>query len=251
SQPRVLLVTEDCNGNITYGVTTIPYGYNVGCITPTGSTVYYPAYWLRMDVMNSSGSVCYNVSSSNPTGLPTYQCPTGQVKLTENGQSPTDLGAPSGTTPGTYTLNSQGHAEDNFIQLTGGANALVASYSPIPAPPNNSYGSSQGTATITVTQAPTTIAVTASPSTTVASGQSVTLTALVSTSSLGVAPSGAVQFLNANVPITGTPTYTYVNASASSYASMTATLTTSFTANASVTANYVADLNYTASTTSS
>jgi len=254
SQTRVQLVTEDCNGNITYGVTTIPYGYILNC-----SGVLYLADWLRVDVMNSSGNVCYNTSASNPTGLPTYQCPTGQVTVAENGKPPIDLGAPSDATPGTYTLNSQGHAEDQFIVLSGGTNALLASYTPSPAPPNNSYSSSQGTATITVTQAPTAISVTAS-TTGPTSGQSVTLTALVTvtTTSYGIAPSGAVQFLNSGAPMTGsscgspcTLTYTPVNASASGYASLTATLTTSFTANASITANYVADLNYSASTTSS
>jgi hypothetical protein len=246
SQTRVLLVTTDCNGNITYGVTSVPYGNEILC-----SGVYYPGYyWLRIDVENSSGSVCYNTSSTNPTGLLTYQCPTGQVTLTENGQPPTDLGAPTGTTPGTYPLNSQGHSEDKFIQLTGGTNTLVASYTPIPAPPNNSYSSSHGTATITVTPAPTTITVTAS-ATTVEASQPVTLTALVSTTSWGIAPTGAVQFLNSGVPITGAVTYTPVNASAGGYASLTGTLTTSFTTSASITAQYVADSNYSTSTTTS
>ena len=160
------------------------------------------------------------------------------------------MGAPTETTPGTYTLNSQGQAEDFFIQLTGGTNALVGSYSPNPVAPNNSYTTSQGTATIIVTQAATTIGLAASQ-TTVASGAPVTLTATVSTQSLGLAPSGAVRFLNSGVPITGTPTYTYVNATSSSFASTMAALTTSFTANASITAQYVADSNYLASTTTS
>jgi subtilase family serine protease len=249
---QVLAYTPDCSGNYA-PVTTVPYGSEITC----SGVVYPQAYWLRMDVTNSSGNICYNNSSSNPTGIPIYQCPTGQVTLTENGKPPTDLGAPSDTTPGTYMLNSQGHAEDNFIQLTGGTNTLIASYTPSPAPPNNSYGSSTGTATITVTQAPTTIGVTASPATTVTSGQSVTLTALVSTSSFGIAPTGAVQFLNNGNPMTGsscgspcTVTTTPVNASASGFASLTATLTTSFTATATITAQYVADLNYLASTSS-
>ena len=103
-----------------------------------------------------------------------------------------------------------------------------------------------------VTQAATSIGLAASQ-TTVASGAPVTLTATVSTTSLGIAPglanaSGAVvHFLNSGVPISGTPTYTYVNGSSSGFASTTAALTTSFTANASITASYVADLNYLAS----
>ena len=245
SNTLVQLVTEDCNGNFYYGVTSVTYGEVLNC-----SGALYLGYWLRADVTNSSGSVCY----SSTTGIPTYPCPTGQVTVTDNGQPPPDLGEPSGTTPGTYALNSQGHAEDQFIQLTGGIhNALTARYAG-----DNSYGSSTGTAAaITVTQAPAPITVTAS-SQTVTPGQSVTLTALVSTTSVGFAPTGAVQFLNSNVPMTGsscgspcTLTTVPANASASSFASLTATLTTSFTANASITANYVADANYLGSTTSS
>ena len=62
------------------------------------------AYWLRMDVENISGNVCYNVSLSNPTGIPTYQCPTGQVTLTDNGITPVDLGAPTENHPGHLQL---------------------------------------------------------------------------------------------------------------------------------------------------
>jgi hypothetical protein len=255
SNTLVQLVTEDCNGNFYYGQTTVTYGEILNC-----SGAFYLGYWLRVDVTSSSGSLnasdpggvangCYNSS----TGIPTYPCPTGRVTVTDNGQPPPDLGQPSTTTPGTYTLNSQGHAEDQFIQLTGGTHlALAARYAG-----DNSYGSGTGTAAaITVNQAPTSIAVTAS-NTTVTSGQSVTLTATVVTTSVGFAPTGAVQFLNSNVPMTGsscgspcTLTTVPANASASGFASLTVTLTTSFTANASITANYVADLNYSASTSS-
>jgi len=237
SLTNVQLVTEDCNGNFTYGVTSVQYGYNIVC-----SGVVYLGYWLRVDVTNSSGNVCY----SSTTGIPTYQCPTGQVTVTDNGQPPLDLGAPSGTTPGTYKLNSQGHAEDQFIQLTGGAhNALAARYAG-----DNSYGSSTGTAAaVTVTQAGTGISVQAN-NTTVTPNQSVTLTALVSTSSIGFAPSGAVNFVNGVTPMTGTVTYAPADASASGFASLTATLVTSFTTTATITAQYVGDINYSASTSS-
>jgi hypothetical protein len=253
SQTKVQVVayTPDCSGNYTYAVPSITYGANMVC-----SGVTIPLYWLRMDVTNNSGNLCYNNSTSNPTGIPIYQCPTGQLTVTENGQPLADLGAPADNTPGTYTLNSQAHAEDNFVQLPGGTDILAASYTPSPGPPNNSYSSSQGTATITVAQAAATIGLTAS-SQTVTSGQSVTLTATVGTTSIGFAPTGAVQFLNAGVPITGsscgspcTVTTAPVNGSASGTASLTATLTTSFTATATITAQYVADLNYSASTSS-
>jgi hypothetical protein len=245
SETSVELLTEDCLGNITPGVTSITYGQNINCTgVPTSD------YWLRFDVTNSSGNLCWNSS----TGIPTYQCPTGTVTVTENGKPLADLAAPASyyTSPGVYTLNSQGFAEDQFIELPGGSDALTAGYSPLPASPNNSYSSSQGTATITVAQASTSIAVSATPSTTT-SGQSVTLTAVVSTTSVGFAPSGAVQFLNAGQPINGTVTYTPGNAPTSTtnpYASLTATLTASFTTTATITAQYVADMNYTASVSS-
>ena len=241
SNTLVQLVTETCSGT-TYGVTSVTYGANIVC-----SNAMYLGYWLRVDVTNSSGTICAPPSSIGAPTIPTYQCPTGQVTVTENGQPPPDLGEPSTTTPGTYTLNSQGHAEDQFIQLPGGTYTLSASYTPSPAPPNNSYGSSQGTTAVTVNQAPTTIAVVAD-NTTVTSGQSVTLTATVTTTSIGFAPTGAVHFVNGISPMTGTVIYTPANAVFGvSYASLTATLTTSFTnATNAITANYVGDANYSA-----
>ncbi len=252
SNTLVQVVSEDCNGNLYYGVTTVTYGEVLNC-----SGALYLGYWLRVDVTSSSGSLnasdyggvagaCFNNSSSNPTGLLTYQCPTGQVKVTDNGQPPPDLGQPSGTTPGTYTLNSQGTAEDQFIQLSGGTYTLSAKYLG-----DNSYGSSTGTsAAVTVTQAATGTALTAS-NTTPTPGQSLTLTATVGTTSIGFAPTGAVNFLNGVSPIAGTVTYAPVNASASGFASLTATLVTSFTSQpSSITAQYVGDINYSASTSS-
>jgi hypothetical protein len=237
SQTVVRLATLDCNRNATYGV-TVPYGYSIACLSITGSTILYSGYLLRVDVTNSSGNSCINSS-----GIPTYQCPTGPVIVTHNGHPLVDLGAPPSNTPGTYQLNSQGHFEDDFVELPAGTENVVASYAG-----NTSYnGSKSATDTITVNQATTTIAVTASP-TTVISGASVTLMALVSTTSLGFAPTGAVLFYNGANQINGTVTPTPVNGSASGYASLTATLTTSFTANASITAIYIGDNNYRTST---
>jgi len=268
SKTLVQLVGFTCTG-ITYGMTTIPYGYSIQCSSNAGSIVY-AGYLLRVDVTNSSGAlnasdpggvagVCYN----GTTGVTTYQCPPGQVTVTNNGGAITDLGAPANNSPGTYTLNSQGYTEDQYIQLPGGTNMLSGTYTPHPIAPNNSYNSSQGTATITVTQATTATALSSS-ATTVQSGSNVTLTAVVNSSSVGVAPTGTVQFLNGTQQISGNVSYTPVNGYApnlvslygpgmsppTNYASYTATLTTSFTANASVTAQYQGDGNYASSTSS-
>ena len=239
------LVAEDCSGNLTYVTTgSFVYGNSINC-----SGVLYSQYWLRMDVTNSTGSLCF----SSTTGNPGYQCPTGQVTVTLNGSAmpPTvDVGAPSGNTPGTYNLNSQGTAEDQFIQLPVGTDSLVGNYEPHPVSPNNSYNTSTSNPVgVTVTKA-TSLTTIASSSSTVASGAAVTLTATVNTSSLGLAPAGTVVFLNGNSQISGTPTYTYVAGSMAGPASLTATLATSFTANASITAQYSGDVNYGNSTSS-
>jgi hypothetical protein len=252
SETFLELATEDCSGNITY-VTTgqFAYGNSISC-----SGVLYSQYRLVMNVTNGTGSA----NAANPGGVagacfdsPAYQCPAGQVTVTLNGSSmplTVDVGAPSGNTPGTYNLNSQGTAEDQFIQLPVGADSLVATYEPHPVSPNNSYNSSVSTAAgVTITKAATVTSVTPSQST-ITSGETVTLTATVTTSSLGLAPTGTVTFLNGSNQISGTPTYTYAAGSYAGTASLTATLSTSFTANASITVTYSGDPNYTTSTSS-
>jgi hypothetical protein len=247
SETLLEVATEDCSGNVTYVTTgSFAYGNSINC-----SGILYSQYRLRMDVTNSTGNLCF----SSTTGNITYQCPTGQVTVTLNGSAmpaTTDVGAPSDNTPGTYTLNSQGTAEDQFIQLPvgTGTDTLVATYTPHPIPPNNSYNSSVSTAaSIIISQAATTTSVSASSSN-VASGASVTLTANVNTNSLGLAPTGTVAFYNGTTQISGTPSYTYASSSAGVGASLTATLSTSFTANASITAKYSGNVNYQASTSS-
>jgi hypothetical protein len=251
--------TSDCSGNYT-SLTTVQYGYNVVC----GGRPY--PYWLRVDVTNSvsPAQLCYSSS-----GIPAYQCPTGQVVATDtvNGQQQpiTDVGAPADNTPGTYTLNSQGFAEDRFIQLPFGTNALAATYWPHPVGPSPCYGLSYCTSgpaadTITVTKAGTTTIVSASPTSLPSAGGSATLTAAVGTSSMGLAPcgptvsaacpvAGYVTFYNGINLIGGSPTYTLSNASAGVYASLTATLTATITTlPASITAVYSGDTNYLGST---
>jgi hypothetical protein len=240
------LATQDCSGNITYVTTgSFAYGNSLNC-----SGFLMTQYWLRMDVTNSTGNLCF----SSATGNTTYQCPTGQVTVTLNGAKlpPTaDVGAPSDYN-GTYNLNSQGTAEDWFIQLPVGTDSLVANYEPHPVSPNNSYNTSTSNPVgVTITKATTGTTLVASPST-IASGATETLTATVSTSSLGLAPAGTVAFFNGSNQISGTPTYTYVPGSNAGPASLTATLSTnSFTATTTnVTAQYSGDVNYGNSTSS-
>jgi len=182
---------------------------------------------LRMDVTNSSGQLC---SSSS------YPCPTGQVALTNNGQ-PLDLG--------TYKLNSQGFAEDQFVQLPPGADNVLASYSG-----DSSYNANTSpTDAITVTQAPTTTTLSGLPSTALASVP-VNFTVTVSTQSYGVAPTPALQILVGPNPTgTGGGVSASTNGSPSGFASLQYSLSTTLTAGIdTLTAQYAGDRNYAGST---
>jgi hypothetical protein len=191
---------------------------------PNATTAAYGSpYVLRVDVTNSSGQPC----SSNAV-----PCPTGQVKLTDNGP-PLDLG--------TYTLNSAGYLEDQPIQLTAGPHNVVASYQG-----DNSYNASTSpTDAIAIAQAATSTSVTASQS-----GLNTTLTAVVNTLSNGAAPTGTVQFLNAGNAIGGAVSCsgTAYSMSTGAFATCQATLTTSLSATATITAQYSGDTNYVGST---
>jgi hypothetical protein len=195
------IVTFDITGNITNrNATTFAYG---------------SPYILRMDVLNIRGTACQPLQ----TGGVTTGCAsdaTGTITLKDNG-SPLD--------GGTFPVNSQGHAEDQPIQLAAGSHPLTAVYSG-----DNSYNpSAQIADSLTVTKATTATGVASVPSS-IVSGTMVTLTATISTQSSGLAPSGTVQFLNGATPITGTVTLTPTNGSSKGPASLTATLTTTISA---------------------
>jgi len=216
SQTFLSLVTFDAGGNPTAGATTTPYG---------------SPYILRVDVTNSSGNHCYSGSGSI-----TYPCPAGQVALSANGQGLPNQGASS---PSAYALNSQGHLEDDFIQFPAGAYTVAANYKG-----DTSYQLSASSVAMTITQAATTTTLSALP----AGANTTTLTALVNTQSNGAVPTGTVQFVNAGTPISGTVTYIGTAGSSTSNASLQAALTTSFSAAASITAQYKGDINYVKST---
>jgi subtilase family serine protease len=183
---------------------------------------------LRVDVTDSSGQLC---SSSS------YPCPTGQVTLTDSAWP-----FPGGT----YNLNSQGYAEDQFIQLPGGTNNEVASYSG-----DSSYNAStSSTDAITVTPAPTTTTLTGLPSSALA-GTIVSCTVTVNTQSIGVAPSDAVQLLNGSTVIPAGDEVLPTNGSATAPASLRLLLEPIFQAGTlSMTAQFLGDSNYAASSSS-
>jgi Pro-kumamolisin, activation domain/Bacterial Ig-like domain (group 3) len=220
SQPQVFLVTFDSNGNIVS--------------SDTNTAVYGSPYLLRVNVENSAGAVCTPVSATAPTG-----CPSGTVTMTDNG---TTLDA------GTYTLNSYGYFEDLIVQLPGGTDSVKAAYSG-----DESFNAATGTASISITPAATSISVPSFPFGAFA-GQADTISANVTTTSSGVAPTGTVTFYANGSALGGTVSYSPIAGGATSSASLGATLVTN--ANAfptagtyNVTATYSGDGNY-ATTTS-
>ncbi|MCU1240773.1 MAG: hypothetical protein JWO71_1499 [Candidatus Acidoferrum typicum] len=192
---------------------------NVPIINPPGpiSVPYGSPYILRIDVKNSSGQTCQNLS----TGTVSFVCPTGTVSLTSNGSALNDF--PNAQTPNATSvakLNDRGFAEDQPIQLGAGTYGIVASYSG-----DSSYNASTSTAeNVTITKAATTAAVTSNV-TSIASGGSVTLTALISSTSNGAGLTGTVQFKNGANNLGSAVTCTPAAAGATA-ASCTAALTT-------------------------
>lgn len=210
------LITFDNSGNITgTGVTSVTYGSN---------------YIMRVDVTNSAGQPC-------STTVPAVPCPTGTITVTDNGNPLNDFDGGDSA-----TLNSQGYAEDQPIQLPAGSHSMVTNYSG-----DTSFQASTSTVAMTVSQATTTTTVTVTPS-----GSATMLTATVNTqSNSAVPPSGTVLFLNNGTGI-GTPVNCVgTPASAAGFASCQATTTATLTTSANVTAQYSGDTNYSGSVSTS
>jgi subtilase family serine protease len=221
-------VTVSPEGSLTH-VALLTFNPTTGQETSSNATslVYGSSFEiLRVDVTNSSGQDCSPISQ--------YSCPTGQVTPTDNGQ-PLDLG--------TYKLNSQGFTEDQRVQLPGGTDNIVASYSG-----DSSYNASTSPAdVITITPGPTTT--TLSPPLATGAGTTYVLEATINTQSNGLGPTGTVQFLNGGAPI-GQPAPVFpIAASASQSASAQASAALSLPVGTlSLTAQYNGDSNYAVST---
>jgi hypothetical protein len=189
--------------------------------TGAQSVQYGSNYTLRVDVENATGQ-CENISA----GTLSFVCPTGTVSLLDNGKPLNDF--PNAQTPNATNvanLNNRGFIEDQPIQLGVGAHPITATYT---AAAGSSYTSqaSSNTLSVTITQATTTTGVTPSISS-IASGGSVTLTAVVSSSSNSTqGPTGTVQFMNGSSNLgTAAATCKSAGATSSAGASCTATLT--------------------------
>jgi hypothetical protein len=198
SLTRTSLITSDSAGSIvSSNATNAAYGSN---------------YILRVDVTNGSGSLCYSLNSASQP-VRTLGCPSGTVSLTDSGAA---------LDGGSFALNATGYFEDQPIQLPVGSHKIAAAY----AGDNSFTGSTSATNTISITQATTTTAANSS-ATIIASGGTVTLTAIVSSNSNSTqGPTGTVQFLNGGASLGAAMTCNAAGATSSSGASCTATLQT-------------------------
>lgn len=149
------------------------------------------------------------------------------------------------TTLGSAPLTGSGVAVFTTTALTGGANALQASY----ASSGNFAGSTSPTTTVTVPHVGSTTSLTITPNASVV-GQSTTLTATVTGVNSGsVVPTGTVQFFNGTTSL-GSAAVTAVAGTSNGAATL---MLPSSTASLplgtdSVTADYSGDTNFTAST---
>jgi len=214
-----------------------------GAITNSNATSfpYGSPYLLRTDITNSSGTTCF----SSTTHKQVYGCPTGSVNLTDNG---TALGS------GSFALNSEGFAEYQAIQLTGGSHPLSGSYTG-----DNSYNSSTGSDTITVTPAPTTTSITSpatsTPPQTTLIGAPSYISVRTQSNSSGVAPTANQQsylVFDGTTQLTDTLGFaTGSNGSPTAGAWVGASLQTTISAPSgphSLTVKYSGDTNYANST---
>jgi Pro-kumamolisin, activation domain len=189
AQTAVYYVGFDSNGN------------PVNPMNSSQKITYGTPYILQIAVTNgANGKTC---GFNYPNTTPPYPCPTGTVTLTDNGTASPDF-----PNAGTTNLNNLGVAEDQPIELAAtvgttspGVHSLVASYS---GDANYAKGSPSNSLSITVQKASTQTGV-ASSLGTVSPGTSVTLGALIITTSNGAGPTGSVTFSNGSTSLgTGT-----------------------------------------------
>jgi Bacterial Ig-like domain (group 3) len=183
SKTTVGVVTFDSSGNpstpATGSIASFVYGSTNG-------------YYLNIAVQDASGNPCsFNYPNTKPaTSVP---CPTGTITLFDGTSPLNDF--PKGTqnfATNVATLNNNGVAQDQPINLNVGTHSITAVYS---GDKNFSGSTSTPVLTLTLTQATTKTAV-ASSLGAITSGASVTLSTLVTTPSGGNGPTGNVTFTN-------------------------------------------------------
>lgn len=239
--PNTAYVEATYGGSVTYGVSTSnPVAlsgavaganqtstlkvYYVGFTTTSNGTVVPntpttssqnfvygsgDGYILKIVVTGSTSPFNQSCSYSQPSTKPSFPCPTGTVKEFDGGQPLNDF-LSNGTATNQASLNNQGFAEDQPINLNAGSHSITATYS---GDGNYAATNTSNTLSITVTQASTATLVGTSVSS-ITSGQSVTLTAYVTTSSFANGPTGTVQFTSNGSSLGSAAKCTPVNGSA-------------------------------------
>jgi hypothetical protein len=194
--------------------------------TPTTSSQNFVygsgnGYILQVVVTGSSGNFTTACAFNPPATKPSIPCPTGTIQLFDGGQPLKDF-TQSGTATNQASLNNQGFAEDQPINVNAGTHSITATYS---GDQNYAATTSSNTLSITITQASTTTTVAPSLSS-ITPGTTVTLTATVgSTSGSPQGPTGTVTFTS-NGNTIGTGTCTPTGPTSTTGASCTASLTT-------------------------
>ncbi len=213
------------NYNTKVSLSATTFNSNTGApIFNTGSltTSYGSSYILSIFVSNGTGC-----GFSQPATLPSLPCPTGSVALTDTSTTPpTPINDfPSGPTfnaTNMAKLVNQGLVEDAYVQLPGGTHKLLATYT---SGDSNYQSGPSNTVTVTITPAATALQVTSNLST-ITSGQTVTLTALVSSgSNSSQGPTGTVQFTsngsNLGTSVACNPTGANLNTNVGAYCTAT------------------------------
>src|SRR6266566_116889 len=231
----VPVVVNKENSRLQMGIVT--FDPVTGNLTSTNATsfAYGSPYILRLDILNSLGTNtnCQPLTQTNNPGC-AFDA-TGSVTITDNA-APLDTG--------TFKINSEGHAEDQPIQLNAGSHSIVATYS---GDISYSAPSASSTATWTVSKATTATGLAATPATGVTTATPVTLTATIASQSNSTAgPGGTVTFFNGGTQIGSPVTVVPAGATAIAFASGTASLQTTFTSmgTQTISATYSGDSNY-------
>ena len=233
-------VNPEASGLLT-GIITFNNAGNV-LTTNAASVGYGSAYIFRMNILNHTGTAA-NCVPVVPAGSPagsTTGCAvdaTGTVAVLDNG---TPLpGSP-------FSVNSQGFAEDQPIQLTGGMHTLSATYS---GDISYSPPASPTVDSVNVSLATTATALSANPTNAQISQQVALSVTITSQSNSTQGPTGNVTFNDGTTAI-GTVAVTPAGATANAGASATATLNAAFSSGGahSITAVYAGDANYMTST---
>jgi hypothetical protein len=223
SSPLSVTVSRENSQQDIFLVTFDPSGSGQVLNGHTNTAEYGTAYLLRVNVENAAGQVCSPFVAAQAT-----PCPSGTVNLSNNG---------SPLNPGTYSLNEFGYAEDRTVQLPGGTDSVMATYSG-----DSGFNTSAVTAPITITQAPTQVVVPGVAG--AVTGQSATIgTNVYPYTTLGAPPSGTVTFYANGAPLSGTIAY---SSGKNPFPTLAATLTYTFTASGTyaITASYSGDANY-------